>query len=111
MEQFQDGLKEIIGPILDVEFVDPEDQAVINQELNSKELALQAETEDGIVVTFTRDGIAYWDRNGDGAADVKTRHTPVGMQYDTGDGTGWRFFPPDNSSPTPPPSPFIPPLM
>lgn len=114
-DQLQEALRTVIIELLklaDIDVIDPEDQAVLNQEKNSKEVAFQVvEEETGILVTFTRDGTAYYDRNGDGAVDLKIRTTDFGQQYDTGDGTGWRDFPPSFPPSLPLDNPLSPPPL
>jgi hypothetical protein len=93
-EQFTEFLRDIINGILNKfgrELINPQDQAKLNQELSGKDQAFTI-VEDGVRVTFTRDGTGYWDRNGDGAVDIKSRMGPTGfMEWDTGDGAGWRI--------------------
>lgn len=96
-EQWKEDLQAIIKELLKLngyDVIDPDDQAALNQELNSKEQAFTVPAdENGPRTTFTRDGTAYVDRNGDGAVDIKMRTSPFGnREYDTGDGTGWRMY-------------------
>jgi len=77
---------------LRMDLITPEKEAVLNNELNSKEISsittVNVEGEKWTVVTTT-DGQTYYDRDGNGFVDLKSRYTALGVQYDTGDGNGW----------------------
>ena len=75
------------------DLINEDHQKVINADLNTKTVK-DVGTEhlpDGEKWNFvdTTDGVRYYDRNGDGDADLKVRQTEHGWQTDTGDGAGW----------------------
>lgn len=77
------------------DLIDTDDQAALNSELSDKQVK-QVGTHhfsngDSWNFVDTTDGVRYYDRNGDGYADLAVKDTPFGVQTNTGDGAGWTF--------------------
>lgn len=85
---------EWIADKLGKDLITPEKESALNTEMNTKDISsvgsVQVDGETWRTVTTT-DGQTYYDRNGNGKADLKSQYTRFGTQYDNGDGDGWRM--------------------
>lgn len=95
-DDFKNLLEELAKKIFEAfgyEPINPDHEKGLQQELNDKEIQSQGQItlENGDTWNYvvTADGQTYYDRDGNGDADLKSQYTPFGIKYDTGDGAGW----------------------
>lgn len=91
-EFLQNLLEKILQKLFPVDFIKPQNENTLSSEFNpTNAIRGTITTDDGRAINTwtTPDGVTYYDRNGNGKADLKSQFGPTGQLF-VNDGTGWR---------------------